>query len=168
MDHTEVFDRTKASETEGMQHRERRTMPYMPSAIYNLWYREGIEAHDIQQVQRIRTKANVALKMIEQSDSQREAERVAERLLHDLHFDTETYKSARIHLGRHSVKTDSILSKEIENVHRACSDAIRSKWHRPMMNDKELADYFFEREIEPEIKSSFAGKSEPYIIRATV
>lgn len=140
-------------------------MTYRPLAIYNIWYKEGIERHDIQQIQRIREKTRTALNRISETKNQEEAEMVAERLLHNLSFDAEAYRSAKMQLGKHSARADSLLSSEIENVHRACSDAIRSKWHKPMMSDGELADYFFRQEVAPMVADSLTGKKEQYIVK---
>ena len=123
----------------------------MKVSDYQLWYKEGIEIHDLLHAQGIQSKGNTARLLIRQANSEGESKRVAEKILDMVKFDTDAYKLGRISNGKWSADVEKLFSNEIDKVHRVCSEEIRRKWAKPSMTDEELADYFYRQEVEPEL-----------------
>lgn len=123
----------------------------MDISDYQLWYKEGVEIHDLIHVQGIQSKGNTARFLIQQAKSEDESKRVAEKILDMVRFDADAYKLGRISNGKWSMDVEKLVSHEIDKVHRMCSEEIRSKWAKPIMTDEELADYFYRQEVEPRI-----------------
>lgn len=123
----------------------------MKVSDYQLWYKEGVEIHDLVHAQGIQSKGRMAQQAIRKANTADEGKRVAEKILDMVKFDTDAYKTARITNGKWNTDVEKLFSNEIDKVHRMCSEEIRSKWARPTMTDEELAQYFYRQEIAPEI-----------------
>lgn len=129
---------------------------------YQLWFKEGVEIHDLIHVQGIKSKSNTARLLIQQAKSEDESKRAAEKILDMVKFDTDAYKLGRISNGKWSADVEKLFSHEIDKVHRMCSEEIRSKWAKPQMTDAELADYFYRQEVGPEIADAMPDGIKAY------
>lgn len=122
---------------------------------YELWYRAGVEIHDLRAVQNIQVKTRLAQYMIRTAETEKEARRAAEYILEMVKFDTENYKRVRIQNGKWNADVDALLDDEIRRVHKACSEEIRAKWSKPMMTDDDFGDYLYKHELGPILADTF-------------
>lgn len=134
----------------------------MDISDYQLWYKEGVEIHDLIHVQGIQSKGNTARFLIQQAKSENESKRVAEKILDMVKFDTYAYKLGRISNGKWNTDVEKLVSHEIDKVHRICSQEIRRKWVKPTMTDEQLADYFYRQEVEPKIADGMPDGMKAY------
>lgn len=113
---------------------------------YELWY-IGAAEHELMTASKNKMLVDTSLALLDSGVIT--GKQMAERLMTNLEFDTKQLDSYSRYNGSGSYSVSKAHSREIDRVHKACSDEIRATWDSSQISDKQLQDALFTDAAKP-------------------
>lgn len=116
----------------------------MNSYQCQLWYREGIKAHQILNLVKAQIAARYALGI---SDRQ-----LADYVTETISLSQRQNRNFALMSGNNTLEGQRVFDDEIERVHNRLSNDIRSRFEQPMIGTEEFTEVMFASLVKDELE----------------
>ena len=107
---------------------------------YWLWY-QGAAVHEV--LNEAKQKLTIDTAKVLADGPTVTGKQMAERLMENMEFEARKLNEYPALLGRQPYQATKRFGRDIDHVHEACSDEIRSTWDRPQISEEEFQAALF-------------------------